>query len=80
MKARSFGTKRVMPVASWRNSTADSFVPLDDETCMDDNKSSVKVAFVALSAVVMLPGGVNTPSMTLINRFFHIVALMTVIF
>lgn len=38
------------------------------------------MAFVALSAVVMLPGGVNTPLIWLMNIEPHCVELITVIF
>jgi hypothetical protein len=38
------------------------------------------VAFVALSAVVTLPGGINTPLIWLMNMEPHCVELITVIF
>jgi hypothetical protein len=47
---------------------------------MDCNRLAVRVAFVALSAVVTFPGGINTPLTRLMNMVFHCVVLMTVMF
>lgn len=80
MKDSLLGTKKVIPRASWRNSRTVSLVPLDDGTWIDDNILRVMVAFVALIAVEMLPGGIITPSTTLMNKLFHRVALTTVTF
>ena len=80
VKAVSFGTKRVRPMASWRNSRAVSFVPFDDGIWKLDNKFKVLVAFVAFSAVEMLPGGINTPLIWLMNKFLNHLASTTVTF
>lgn len=80
MKAALLGAKKVMPTASWRNSVAVSFVPFEDGICIDSNRLKVMVAFVALSAVVTLPGGINTPLIWLMSIEPHCVELITVIF
>ena len=47
---------------------------------IDCNRLAVMVAFVALSALVTFPGGINTPLMWAMNMVFHCVVLMTVMF
>lgn len=80
VKASLLGTKKVIPSASWRNSVAVTFVPFADGIWTDPNRAEVTVAFVALSAVVTLPGGINTPLIWLMKIEPHCLELITVIF
>ena len=57
-----------------------SFVPFGDGISIDCRRLKATVAFVALSAVVMFPGGINTPLTRLMSTLFHCVVLMTVTF
>lgn len=57
-----------------------SLVPFALITWVDVKRHRASEAFVAVSALVRLPGGVKNPDIPLINKFCHVVALTIVTF